>query len=161
MELRGLSANKLRSSSALEMPWKTPQPLPRLLESLPFAVQYPQIPCSTPSSSDEGREQENFQRLQARERWSHVGCCPGWQPGLTEGEGAESSPKSCCLQRNRYGRHQLLLLPWGGWGFAGCRVPQHSHGLRRRFPAHKSQSNQEISCAGFVPLLLQAACLAA
>lgn len=36
-----------------------PQPVPKhLLESLPFAVQYPQIPCSTPSSPDEGRGQK-------------------------------------------------------------------------------------------------------
>lgn len=68
-----------------------------------------------------------------RQRTKTVRGCKAGNAGLTlaaalrgsqgsPSEGADCSPKRCCLQWNRCWRHWLMLLPlscggsWGGWG---------------------------------------------
>lgn len=68
---------------------------------------------------------KNCQRVQGRECWSHVGCCPAWEPGLTEWRGwvltqALLPPMKQVLETLT---DAFTLLLWGELGWLGVLAP--------------------------------------
>lgn len=110
----------------LERPWKTLLSLSQSTywNHFPLQCNIHRSPAPHPAHRMKA-EDKNCQRVQGRECWSHVGCCPAWEPGLTEWRGwvltqALLPPMKQVLDTLT---DAFTLLLWGELGWLGALAP--------------------------------------